>query len=102
MLAAANFAKLLVVGLVAYLTLVSGADAIRRWSRAGAGENVDQIDPQQAAILVKMRTLLENMVQWEGYQEVVGMLRDLIRIQQQLRQETQEALEDQASDIFDD
>ncbi len=95
-------------GIVAPLTelakrdLVSAADAIRRWSRAGDGETADQIDPQQAAILVKMRTVLENMVQWEGYQEVVGMLRDLIRIQQQLRQETQEALEDQASDIFDD
>ena len=107
-LATAEEKKRLSEGIVAPLTelakrdLVSGADAIRRWSRAGAGENVDQIDPQQAAILVKMRTVLENMVQWEGYQEVVGMLRDLIRIQQQLRQETQEALEDQASDIFDD
>ena len=42
------------------------------------------------------------MIQWEGYQEVVTMLRDIIRLQQELRAETQTTLEKEASDVFDD
>jgi hypothetical protein len=82
--------------------LSAAADGIRRFSRDGAAEAANAVDPQQVAILSRMRAVLESMIQWEGYQEVVGMLRDIIRLQQELRQETQRALEDQASDVFDD
>ncbi len=82
--------------------LVLGADIIRHWSREGTAEKASQVDPQQAEILTQMRTVLENMIEWEGYQEVVSMLRDIIRLQQELRRETQGTLQDQGHDVFDD
>jgi hypothetical protein len=49
-----------------------------------------------------MRVALANMIQWEGYQEAVNMLRDILRLQLELEAETQRTIEDQAGDIFDD
>ncbi len=82
--------------------LVAAADMIRQWSREATAEKADQIDPQQVAVLSQMRSVRDNMIQWEGYQEVVSMLRDIIRLQQELQNETRKALQDQASDVFDD
>jgi hypothetical protein len=48
-----------------------------------------------------MRAILANMIQWEGYQEAVGMLRDILRLQNELRTETQQAVEKQGGDVFD-
>ncbi len=85
--------------------LIAAADRLRQWSRsteADSAEKASLIDPQQVAILSQMRSVLENMLQWEGYQEAVSMLRDILRLQQELRTETKESLQDQASDVFDD
>ncbi len=82
--------------------LVIAADTIRRWSRDASPERASSVDPQQVAILQQMREALANMIQWEGYQEAVNMLRDILRMQSELEAETQRAIEDQAGDIFDD
>ena len=82
--------------------LVIAADTIRRWSRDASPERASSVDPQQVAILQQMRVALANMIQWEGYQEAVNMLRDILRMQSELEAETQRAIEDQAGDIFDD
>ena len=95
-------------GIVAPLTklakrdLVGAADAVRAWSRETTAQKATKIDPKLVDILVQMQSVLENMIQWEGYQEVVTMLRDIIRLQQELRAETQTTLEKEASDVFDD
>ncbi len=49
-----------------------------------------------------MRQVLANMIQWEGYQEVVSLFRDIIRLQQELKAETEATVERQGSDVFDD
>jgi len=82
--------------------LVVAADTIRQWSRSGGPEMGSLIDPQQVAVLSQMREVLSKMLEWEGYREVINMLRDIIRLQQELQRETQEALEDRADDVFDD
>lgn len=82
--------------------LVVAADSIRRWSREASGDSAKQIDPLQVALLSQMRVVLDSMIEWEGYQEVVGLLRDIIRLQQELRTETRKKLEDRAGDLFDD
>lgn len=81
--------------------LVAGADIIRQWSRRGTAERASLVDPQQVEILSQMRSVLENMIEWEGYQEVVSMLRDIIRLQQELQKETKTTLQEQGHDIFD-
>ncbi len=86
--------------------LVAAADAVRQWSRSpsreAATDKATLIDSQQVAILSQMREILASMLQWEGYQEVVTMLRDILRLQQELRTETKESLQEQARDVFDD
>ncbi len=82
--------------------LVAAADAVRQWSREGSADKALQVDPLQVEILSKMRSVLANMIQWEGYQEVVSMFRDILRLQQELKAETQDTIEDQAGDVFDD
>jgi len=82
--------------------LSAAADAIRRFSREAGADAAQAVDPQQVAILSRMREVLDNMIQWEGYQEVVGLLRDIIRLQQELHKESQDALEKQASEVFGD
>jgi hypothetical protein len=82
--------------------LVAAADAVRQWSREGSAEKALRVDPLQVEILSQMRSVLANMIQWEGYQEVVSMFRDILRLQQELKAETQDTIEDQAGDVFDD
>lgn len=78
------------------------ADTIRQWSRDASERTATLVDPQQVAILSQMRTILANMIQWEGYQEAVTMLRDILRLQGELRDETERAAERNAGDLFDD
>ena len=60
------------------------------------------MDPQQVALLSQMRAILANMLQWEGYQEAVNMLRDILRLQQELRTETKDAAGKQGTGVFDE
>ncbi len=76
--------------------------SIRRWSLGSESESADRIDPQQVALLLQMREILANMIQWEGYQEAITMLRDILRLQNELRTEAKNALEEQAGDVFED
>ncbi len=82
--------------------LPDAADTIRRWSRDPQGEAGLTVDPQQVALLSQMRAILANMLQWEGYQEAVNMLRDILRLQNELRTETKDAAQQQGSKVFDD
>jgi hypothetical protein len=78
------------------------ADTLRQWSRDGSLETAGLVDPQQVALLSQMRAILANMIEWEGYQEAVTMLRDILRLQGELRDETEKAAERNAGDLFDD
>jgi len=81
--------------------LVLAADLIRRWSRDGTPESASLIDPQQADVLLHMREVLARMIQYEGYQEAVNMLRDILRLENELNEETKRKIEEQAGDLFD-
>lgn len=82
--------------------LIGAADAIRQWSAGGTEELGRRIDLQQAAIVTQMREILANMIQWEGYQEVVTMLRDILRLQKELGDETRNSAEKQGDGVFED
>lgn len=82
--------------------LVIAADTIRQWSREGSLEASLRADHQQVQVLKSMRAVLAEMIQWEGYHEVVTMLRDIIRLQKDLSEESREMLLREAEDIFDD
>ncbi len=82
--------------------LVIAAETINRWAQNTATDTADLVDPQQISLLSQMREILASMIQWEGYQEAVNMLRDILRLQNELRTETSEAAEKQAGEVFED
>lgn len=81
--------------------MVAAADALRRWTPENAAETSKVVDEQQAEIIGKMREVLATMVQWEGYQEVVNMLRDIMRLQGELNTETRQRAQSEADNVFD-
>lgn len=56
----------------------------------------------QQAILAQMRMILRNMVKLEGYQEAVNLLREILKSQKDVNQQTIKELEKQIEGIFDD
>jgi hypothetical protein len=79
---------------------VEASDTIRNWSVSGSGELAGRIDPLQIEILAQMRAVLAKMLFREGYQEVVNMLRDILRLQDDLNIESRKTLERQAEEVF--
>ena len=45
---------------------------------------------QADAILLSMRQVLDRMIELQDYNEMVEILRDIIKLQEQLRQQTEE------------
>jgi len=82
--------------------LVEAADTIRSWARDASPETASLIDLQQGEILDAMRKTLAFMLQWEGYHEVVNMLRNIIRLQSELNEETEKSWREEAGDVFED
>ena len=82
--------------------LIAAGDAIRAWSRDASRETASQIDAQQVVLLTKLRGILAHMIQWQGYQEAVTMLRDILRLQEELKAETRNRVKEEGKGIFDD
>ncbi|MEK6798485.1 MAG: hypothetical protein AABZ12_05945 [Planctomycetota bacterium] len=83
-------------------SLPEATDAFARWIQSPSDDLAARVDAQQVAVLSQMREILANMIQWEGYQEAVNMLRDVLRLQNELKKETQDAYEKQGSQLFDE
>lgn len=90
------------LGDLARRDLVIAADALRSLSRSGDPAAADAVDPAQADLVAKLRAVLAAMLQWEGYQEVVSMLRDILRLQEELNAEAQGEAVGGLDDIFED
>jgi hypothetical protein len=80
--------------------LLAAAEAMDALGQNPTDEGLQQVDDQLRAILQTLRSVLANMLKWEGYNEAVSLLRDIIQLQGEVHQETQEALERQLEDIF--
>ncbi len=81
-------------------SLVSAADRLRAIDRSDAADSAELADAGQQIVLDDMRRILANMLKWEGFQEAVTMLRDVLRLQQELHGETQDEIERRAADIL--
>jgi hypothetical protein len=54
----------------------------------------------QEQIVAKMRDILRIMVKWEGYQEAVLLLREILKDQKDINEETIKAEEERIRRIF--
>jgi hypothetical protein len=82
--------------------LVAAADSLRQFGRYPSAETANAADAAQTAALNEMRRILSHMLKWEGFQEVVTMLREILRLQGELESETNEELERRAAAILGD
>jgi len=102
----ATVVKRLQGGIISPLTrlakrdLVLAGDLLRTMGRAGDSESATNADEAQASALADMRRILSNMLKWEGFQEAVTMLREIMRLQAELTEETQEELERRATELL--
>lgn len=83
------------------------ADLLDRAKRAGPDApartaGLDEAVAAQGRIVADLRDVLQNMVKWEGYQEAVSLLREVLRAQKNVSQETIEEQERRIRSIFDD
>ncbi len=96
----------LVGGIVAPLNaladrqLADVADAVDRLGGAPNEALFSEIDIQQERIVAEMRRILANMTKWEGFHATISVLQGIIKMQRQLKDETDETLDRQLDDIF--
>ena len=57
---------------------------------------------EQDRIVAAMRDVLRNMVKWEGYQEAVTLLREVLRTQKGVSEKTLKAYQERIRSIFDE
>jgi len=69
-------------------------------SSPGASKEAARRLHQETA--TKMRTILDQMSQWESFVDVVNQVAEVIRMQQKVLQETEKARESRTREIFDD
>jgi regulator of replication initiation timing len=87
---------------IARRDLNTAADLLKNFARDPVATAANKADTAQLALLNEMRRILANMLKWEGYQEAVTMLREILRLQNELNRETQDEIERRAADIFED
>jgi len=83
------------------------ASEFRGVLQALAGGSKTPGDPDKArrlhgAVLTRMKTILDQMAQWESFVDVVNQVAEVIKIQQNVLKATEKARESRTQEIFDD
>ncbi|MEP0844249.1 MAG: hypothetical protein HRF43_16235, partial [Phycisphaerae bacterium] len=75
--------------------LPAAADGIDGLARNASDEAIQSVKTSQDAILADMNRILAAMQKWEGYQEAVALLREVLKMQGNLNQEVERQLEEE-------
>lgn len=75
------------------LHMPAAAEALEALDRQPAADTMAQARKAQERVLAEMKEILAHMLQWEGFQEAITLLRDIQKIQRQVSQETEKRLE---------
>lgn len=60
-----------------------------------------EVEKSQRQIVRRMYAILAEMIKWEGYNEAVALLRDALRLQKDVNQDTKEQLEQEIEKMFE-
>ncbi len=82
-------------------TLPETTDLLRAFGRYGTAESATEADDAVASALADMRRVLASMLKWEGFQEAVTMLREILRLQGELNEETRDEIERRAAELLE-
>ncbi|MCH7702913.1 MAG: hypothetical protein IID37_14615 [Planctomycetes bacterium] len=80
--------------------LVASTEILRGVARNRSLTEARRIDPTQEEILAVLQSVLAEMLKWEGLQQAMGLLRDIIRLQEELNEATDAEREHRADQIF--
>lgn len=75
----------------------NGADLLEGLSRQVTPEALAAARAAQETIRLEMQRILTNMLKWEGFQEAVSLLREILKMQGNLNEETEKRIE---SEVF--
>ncbi|MCA9025785.1 MAG: hypothetical protein KDA86_11310 [Planctomycetaceae bacterium] len=65
-------------------------------------ESIEQIANQQQSLVDSLKRILDNMAQWDSFIDVVNQLNAVIKLETNVRQETEALRQEQVEDIFDE
>ena len=68
----------------------------------GQTASLDEARKLHAEVVDEMRKILDQMSQWESFVDVVNQVADVIKMQQQVLDETEKARESRAEEVFDE
>lgn len=81
------------LGVLSGTRMARAAEGIDALARDVNEEAVSEARAAQEAVLTDMRRILQNMIRWEGFQEAVALLREVLKMQGKLSQETEKRIE---------
>lgn len=73
----------------------AAAERLDALAREAMPEGIQAAKAAQEALLAEMNRILANMQQWEGFQEAVGLLREVLKMQGNLNKEIEQRLEEE-------
>ena len=88
------------LGRIATHDCSNAADKMAEARRGFDRKTADAVEQAQNTLLEDMNAVLAAMLKWEGYNEAVSLLRDVIRLQSDLNRQTQGRVEEQADKLF--
>lgn len=78
------------------------ADQLEQLRMRNEAQLADQLETTQTRIVESMYGILAGMLKWEGYNEAVSLLRDIIRMQGDVGRQTQGQMEKEIEQLLDD
>ncbi|MFQ5423746.1 MAG: hypothetical protein ACE5F9_07165 [Phycisphaerae bacterium] len=78
------------------------ADLAERLRLRFDAEVADELERKQTALVQSMHEILAHMLKWEGYNEAVVLLQDIVRLQEDINRQTQGRLEQEIDKLFGD
>lgn len=79
---------------------VAAADLMQRVRAQYQPETADEVEQAQSRIVEQMYAILAQMLKWEGYNEAVALMRDILRLQEDVNRQTKARLDRQVEGLF--
>ena len=76
------------------------ADALERLRDQFSDTAADEVEEAQKRLVRTMQAILADMLKWEGYNEAVALVREIVRLQQEVTDDTQAALDREIDRLF--
>ena len=80
--------------------VVEAADTADRLRTRFDAAIADDLERRQTRIVQAMYAILANMLKWEGYNEAIALLQDIVKLQDDLNKQTQGRMEQEIERLF--